>query len=265
MQSATVLSFLRTQYIQANVTNDFIGFGDPVYDYRNFKLNRPEQGSLKASKGEETGLVNKDRYVQAGGILNRLEGSGEEITEIAKIFQGKRKHNLRLRLDAAEEFAKASSMENYGYVHFSCHGLLGDGYQCLALSQIPEAKEDGFFTLNECMNSSFNARLVILSACQTGRGIEERGEGITGLTRAVMYAGSPAAVVSLWSVSDQATKELMVSFYRKLILNGFSKSDALREAKLEILRSRILYRLSDTEEISIGHPFFWAAFVMYGE
>jgi CHAT domain-containing protein len=95
--------------------------------------------------------------------------------------------------------------------------------------------------------------------------IEERGEGVTGLTRAVMYAGSPAAVVSLWSVSDQAKKDLMVSFYRHILVDGLPKSEALRAAKLEILKGKTKFHISDKVEVSISHPFFWAAFVMYGE
>ena len=79
-----------------------------------------------------------------------------------------------------------------------------------------------------------------------------RGEGVTGLTRAVMYAGSPAAVVSLWSVSDEGTRELMVLFYKNMVNEGMTKETALRSAKTKLIKAS-------------SHPFFWAAFVMYGE
>jgi CHAT domain-containing protein len=82
----------------------------------------------------------------------------------------------------------------------------------------------------------------------------ERGEGITGLTRAVMYAGSPAAVVSLWSVSDEGTKELMILFYGNMINKGMLKEEALRSAKLEMIGKK-----------RYSHPYYWSAFVMYGE
>lgn len=265
IQSASVLTFLRVQFKQEGITDAFVGFGDPVYDYENFKKGKLEKGSTQTFKGDDLAELNRARFAREGGILNRLEGSGQEITEIAKIINIKGKANQRLRMDASEEFAKSSAMNDYGYIQFSCHGLLGTDYQSLVLSQIPEAKDDGFLTPSEIMNCTFNARLVVLSACQTGRGMEERGEGITGLTRAVMYAGSPAAVVSLWSVSDKATKDLMVSFYRKMIIDGLPKSEALRAAKLEILKSKTTFRISDKAEMSISHPFFWAAFVMYGE
>ena len=127
------------------------------------------------------------------------------------------------------------------------------GFQAIVLSQVPEEKDDGFLTLGELMNCHYNARLVVLSACRTGLGALSRGEGVTGLTRAVMYAGSRAAVVSLWSVSDVGTKELMVRFYRNMIRKGLPKEEALRQAKLGMLTTKF------------AHPFFWGAFVLYGE
>ncbi|MDD8026660.1 MAG: CHAT domain-containing protein [Acidobacteriota bacterium] len=270
IQSASILAFLRTQFKQEGVTNAFIGFGDPVYDYEHFRKKEPERGSALTSEEAAFAALNRDRFVRGGGTLDRLEGSGREVTEIAKLFQAESatlpdKPEMKLRLDASEENAKAPSIGNYGYVHYSCHGLLGDGYQCLVLSQVPGAGEDGFLTLGEIMNSGYKARLVVLSACQTGQGAAERGEGVTGLTRAVMFAGSPAAVVSLWSVSDEATRQLMVRFYRHMIKDGLAKDEALRRAKLEILRGAAKTRISENSSVSISHPFFWAAFVMYGE
>ena len=145
-------------------------------------------------------------------------------------------------------------MRHYGYVHFACHGLLGDGFQSLVLSQVPGSKEDGYLTLGEIMNCDWSARLVVLSACQTGSGKIERGEGVTGLTRAVMYAGSPAAVVSLWSVSDAGTRDLMIRFYQNLLQKKLPNDEALRQCKLAMLKGR-----------EFSSPFFWSSFVMYGE
>jgi CHAT domain-containing protein len=109
-------------------------------------------------------------------------------------------------------------------------------------------------TLNEIMNCDYNAKLVVLSACRTGKGKMERAEGVTGLTRAVMYAGTPAVIASLWDVDDMATKELMVRFYKYLLEENLSKDEALRKAKLDLIKSK-----------KYASPAYWSAFVMYGE
>jgi CHAT domain-containing protein len=79
-------------------------------------------------------------------------------------------------------------------------------------------------------------------------------EGVTGMTRAVMYAGMPAALATLWKVDDEATKELMVKFYENMLEKNLDKAEALRQAKLELIKNK-KYR----------SPLFWSAFVMYGE
>ena len=250
VQSASVLEILRTKYKEEGRSDMFVGFGDPVYDYEAFKAGKPEKGDDEAAVNQLT----KNRYFRTGGKLNRLKKSGEEVEEIVKIFENNNKEkNKYLRLDAKEENAKSESINKYGYIHFSAHGALDDDFQAIVLSQIPDSKEDGMLTLGKIMNCSYNARLVVLSACETGLGKTERGEGVTGLTRAVMYAGTPAVVVSLWSVADEQTKELMVRFYKNIIEKGMMKEEALRSAKIEML------------DIGYRNPFYWSAFVMYGE
>lgn len=254
VQSASVLGILRTQYKKEGTNYWFIGFGDPVYDYKNFKQGRPEGvEDTRGDKGDKARLLVRGGYLRSGGNLSRLEGSGLEVSEIENIFRNRSKQAKSfLRAQAREEEVKSGSLERYGFIHFSTHGIVDDNFQAIALSQIPESKEDGFFTLSEIMNSRFNAQLVTLSACETGLGKTDRGEGITGLTRAVMYAGSPAAVASLWSVSDEKTRELMVLFYKNMINEGMTKEAALRRTKIELIKAS-------------SHPFFWAPFVMYGE
>ena len=292
IQSASLLSVLRKHYQRDRETNNFIGFGDPVYDYENFKQGQQEQGSMKTFATESTEVTEStfsheetrsdtkekslspvlsvssvaiedeikeifhSRYARVGGLMSRLQGSGEEVKAIARLFESKSQKSLiHLREQATEDNAKADNLKEFDYIHFACHGLINDDFQSLVLSQdIPGSKDDGYFTLNEIMNCDYNAKLVVLSACQTGSGKMERAEGVTGLTRAVMYAGTPAVVSSLWRVDDQATKELMVTFYRNILEKNLDKVEALRQAKLELLKSK-----------KYSSPLFWSAFVMYGE
>ncbi|MGA2402783.1 MAG: CHAT domain-containing protein [Syntrophobacteraceae bacterium] len=252
LQSASVLTTQRAGGPGGAKSRFFMGFGDPVYDFESFKAGKPEYGQVSCS-GESRSAT----YLCVGGKLGRLEGSGEEVRAIGRIFadanRSDKAHKVFLRADATKENARCPDTALYGYIHFSAHGILAPGLQAIALSRIPDDNEDGFLTLGEIMNLRYNARVVVLSACQTGLGWAERGEGITGLTRAVMYAGSPSAVVSLWSVDDEGTRDLMVRFYDNMIRKGGGTAQSLRFAKQEMLKTK--YR----------SPFFWSAFVMYGE
>jgi CHAT domain-containing protein len=106
----------------------------------------------------------------------------------------------------------------------------------------------------EIFNLKLNADLVVLSACETGLGKEVKGEGLIGLTRAFLYAGTPSVVVSLWQVQDRSTAELMVRFYRHLKNGQPSKAEALRQAQLELIRHG-----------TFAHPYYWAPFVLVGQ
>ena len=260
IQSATVLSFLRTQNKIGGATDRYVCFGDPVYDYEHFIKGETEVGAAIRDEGQSVEItddynITRREYQRAGGVLNRLEGTGEEVKKIAELFKEKNQQTiLNIRKDATEENAKEKNMKNFGYIHFATHGIFSADMQALALSQIPDAKEDGFFTLGEIMNSDYNAKLIVLSACKTGLGKDKRGEGVVGLTRAFMYAGAPAVCPALWSVDDKRTKDFMIEFYDNILNKKMSKADALRQVKLDFIN------LTDFK-----HPYFWAAFVLYGE
>ncbi|MBA4389389.1 MAG: hypothetical protein C0399_00405 [Syntrophus sp. (in: bacteria)] len=247
VQSATMLNMLRTQYKRRGLTDSFIGFGDPVYDYESIK-----EGLLSPN------MLTNGSYLRSGGSFARLEDSEDDIRTIAEIFTDEKKTARTLQgIDANEEQAKTPDMEQYAYIHFAAQCILNKNFQAIALSHSPESPDDGLLTLGEIMNSSYKANLVTLPACKTSLGEMDHGEGITGLTRAVMYAGSPAAVVSLWNVSSEGASALMAGFYENMLKKGLSKEEALRLAKTDLM--------GDSEDETFHHPFFWSGFVMYGE
>ena len=117
------------------------------------------------------------------------------------------------------------------------------------------AGEDGILTGLEVAGLDlWGTRMVVLSACETALGDARYGEGVYGLRRALVLAGSESQVMSLWKVSDSATRDLMIGFYQRL-QSGEGRADALRNVQLSLLRSGR----------TRAHPFFWASFIQSGD
>ena len=124
----------------------------------------------------------------------------------------------------------------------------------LVLGTAEVSSEDGFLHPSEILDLDLNADLVVLSACQSGLGKLVRGEGMIGLTRAFMYAGTPSVIASLWSVADESTSVLMDEFYKYLIKENLGKTESLRKAKVSLINSK-----------KYSHPFYWAPFILTGD
>ena len=110
---------------------------------------------------------------------------------------------------------------------------------------------ESFLRMDEITGLKLNADLVVLSACKSGQGRLRQGEGVTGLARAFLYAGSKGVVCSLWSVDDRETANLMVDFYGRLQA-GKSAPEALRESQVAMIRDG-------------KAPLYWAPFIVIGE
>jgi CHAT domain-containing protein/tetratricopeptide (TPR) repeat protein len=175
---------------------------------------------------------------------------------------------------ATEEAAKRVAPQAQ-ILHFAAHAVADEASPLesyIALAARPRAgAENGFLQAWEVMmQMRLRAHLVVLSACDTARGRETAGEGMLGLTHAFHYAGAPQVMASLWPVSDQATAQLMRSFYARIAL-GEAPDAALRAAQLEMLhgeeRSWIM-RMFSPEVVeprrAWQHPYFWAGFQLSG-
>jgi len=233
-QSASVLKTLISKPAKKEGSEvdskKLFAFGDPLY--------------------EDTSFNSQVKYP-------RLEFTSKEIENIASFFPGE-SSDIYLRNKATEENLKRNTeLNKFKYIHFATHGLINEDkpdLSSLVLTSGKNSGEDGILQAAEIFNLKLNADLVVLSACQTGLGKLVRGEGMVGLTRAFMYAGTPSVVVSLWSVSDISTAALMGEFYKNLIKNKLSKTDALRKAQLTLM--------SDEK---YAHPFYWAPFILIGD
>jgi CHAT domain-containing protein len=133
--------------------------------------------------------------------------------------------------------------------------------------------EDGILTALEAAGLDLSGtKLVVLSACETAIGAATNGEGVYGLRRALVLAGSESQVMSLWQVSDDATRDLMIGYYKRLMA-GEGRTEALRQVQLELLRGGRLNgdqsgpRLGSgaTPKVDYRHPYYWAAFIQSGD
>lgn len=146
----------------------------------------------------------------------------------------------------------------YKVLHLATHGKANNAagdYSFLAFSETPsEIGDEALLYVREIYNLSTHAELVVLSACETGTGELQKGEGVASIARSFSYAGAESLVASHWSVDDKATSQLMHGFFA-FIKEGYAKDEALREAKLQFIQ---------TSKHKDVHPFFWASFVPIG-
>ncbi|MEI6135562.1 MAG: CHAT domain-containing protein, partial [Desulfomonile sp.] len=130
-------------------------------------------------------------------------------------------------------------------------GLPGINEPVLVFTLVPPGK-DGYLRMSEVMGLKMNADMVALTACQTGLGKNISGEGTMGMGRAFQYAGAKSVLMSLWSVEESSSVDLVEGFFRH-IKEGKNKLEALKLARDEIRKN------------GYDHPFFWASFILVGE
>ncbi|WP_346289530.1 CHAT domain-containing tetratricopeptide repeat protein [Sphaerothrix gracilis] len=180
--------------------------------------------------------------------LAALPGAATEAQAIAQLL-----NTQALVGAAASETAVKQQLSQARLVHLATHGLLEDipdlGIPG-ALALAPGAGADGWLTASEIFNLQLQADLVVLSACDTGRGTIT-GDGVIGLSRSLMAAGTPSVLVSLWAISDTSTVDLMTTFYQQLQQTP-SYAQALRQAMLTTMQQ-------------YPHPRDWAAFTLSGQ
>lgn len=209
-----------------------------------------ERQLIKAAK--DTGMTNGGFYVP------RLPGTRREAEQIMAMVSSVERR-LALDFAASRDTATSAELSQYRYVHLSTHGLLNSVHPELSgliFSLVNERGEpqEGFLLAHEIFNLKLPAEAVVLSACETGIGLDIKGEGLVSLTRAFMYAGAPRVVVSLWAVSDQATTELMVRFYHGMLKEGMRPAAALRAAQVSLMNDK-----------RWASPYYWAPFTLQGE
>lgn len=166
---------------------------------------------------------------------------------------------VKYGFQANREAVINAPLRQYNILHFATHALIHTQRPALSGIVLSLVNEDGspragLLQLHDIYNLDLAAELVVLSACQTARGRELRGEGVVGLTRGFLYSGARRVLSSLWSVDDRPTKELMIHFYTARLTQGLPAAAALHEAQLKMWGTR-----------GRQSPYFWAAFTLNGE
>ena len=235
--SLTTLGALRRTSRESASGPSLFGVADPTFEVREGS-DRGDSEAAEVRRGVNLVALPGTR-AEAEAILEHLEGAeflmGEDASEsrVADILDG----------------------GGHRYLHFATHGLVPDDVSWLSQPALVmsfahlDEGEDGLLDMAEIEALDLDAEVVVMSACQTGVGQELKGEGLLGLSRAFLNAGSQRVVASLWSVSDEATAELMAEFYRGLA--DHAPAEALRGARLATMDR-------------YPHPYYWGAFIITG-
>jgi CHAT domain-containing protein len=257
LPSASTLGILRKyNSTPSKAAKTVAVFADPVFTGDDNRITNPKV----AKKTEQsTELQSLQRAARENGIkFDRLTNTKTEAEAILKLVPSDR-GKLNLNFAANVVNANKPELVNYRIIHFATHGLM-DGLDptrsglVLSLFNEQGAAQNGYLRLPNIFNLKLDADLVVLSACETGIGKEIQGEGLVGLTRGFMYAGTPRVLVSLWSVDDEATAILMSNFYTGILKQGLTPAAALRQAQQTMMQN-----------LKYQSPYYWAAFTLQGE
>lgn len=258
-QSVTALTLERNLGKKPADTGKLLVLADPVFE--------PDDERFKSLGDPKNVPPKKVHYVKlmdavrenAGSAFRfpRLEATGELASYLNKVFG--QKSDVFTGMDATKELFVSKlepDLSQFRWIVFATHAFAGNNMPgimepFMALTLVPKGT-DGFLTMTDVLALRLEADLVALTACQTGYGQHLPGEGIMSLGRAFLLAGSKAALMSLWSVSEASSVRLVEKFFRHL-KEGNNKLLAWQIARAEL------------KQEGFQHPFFWASFVLVGE
>jgi len=269
--SASTLAVLRQEFQERAPAEKVVAvFADPVFDKTDERITG-ETSSRGTSAQRAESLRSAAEMIAASDVRQGTQ-SAEGTTALPRLPYTRQEADAILSLappnsrkaalgfEANRAAAMSDDLSNFRIIHFATHSFLDSVHPELsgiALSMLDRQgrPQEGFVRAHEVFNLKLDAELVVLSGCRTGLGKEVKGEGLYGMTRGFMYAGSKRVLVSLWDVQDLATARLMSDFYRGLLGPKRSRaSAALRAAQIAIWR-----------DPRWQAPYYWAAFVLQGE
>jgi CHAT domain-containing protein len=188
-----------------------------------------------------------------------LVDAEDEVRRIASLFDPR--ETLLLTGARATESRFKQEAGHFRILHVASHGMFEDAapmYSHIDMARAPGDSDDGVLEAREIASLDLHADLAILSSCDTGRGLMWLGEGMVGMSWALLAAGCPRSVLTQWKIGSASAHDLMILFHRRLSrqpmpLRGRAATDALRRAQIAMLKR------------SFSHPFYWSAFILIGD
>lgn len=228
-----------------------IGYANSVTSLLELKeKKRAETNKMLAFAPSFSGDVVENADRQFGKLLY----NDDEVLKIETFYDTETIIDERATLKSFK-----TKISDFNIFHLASHASANDkypDYSYLAFSESNDSTEGNILYIKDLYNMSLNVDMVTLSACQTGIGKLQKGQGMLSLSKGFYYAGAKSLVNTLWKINDKSTVKLMEYFYEGLS-NGYSKSEALRKAKLKYLET--------TDDELLKHPYYWAAFVVSGD
>ena len=235
---------------RANAPRAFLGVGDPAFDAQKLASSEALRGVTRSSRGPVR--------------FEELPETAAEIRAVGRLFRASAS-DLLLRADGTEEKFRAKPLAEYDVIHFATHGLVRDDIAdrpdsalLLTMGNPADPYDDGILSASEISRLSLNARLVVLSACNTARyELGQASRGVQDLQAAFTIAGVPSLLGSLWPINSLTTQEIVTGFFNRWRSSkGIGAGQALAEATREFIgRADALHQ----------HPYFWAAFMIAGD
>lgn len=264
LPSAAALSVLRNEFGNREVAPLSVAvLADPVFDAEDSRVKDRKEGRGQVADGAAAApnvrsVGTPDLRLRSGLDFSPLPSTRTEARMIRDALpQGRTL--VALNFDASRATLTKLQNEHYRVVHLATHGVLNTEHPelsgvVLSLVGADGQPQDGVLRLHDVYNLKLPVEMVVLSGCNTGLGSVIKGEGLVGLTRGFMYAGSPRVVASLWRADDYPTAFLMGRFYQHIAKEGNSPAAALRLTQIEMLKGR-----------RWPSPYFWAGFILQGE
>jgi CHAT domain-containing protein/tetratricopeptide (TPR) repeat protein len=273
LPSASTLAALRREATgRSPAPKTLAVIADPVFEKDDARLTRrkPDGGTNKPNPRSIAERSIRG-FAKIGGSVLSPQSESDEVTEIHRLPFTRREADEILALvpetdrfkaldfDANRAVATSPALGQYRYVHFATHGFLNTAHpelSSIVLSLVNQqgVEQDGFLWANEVYNLRLPVEMVALSGCRTGLGKEIKGEGLVGLTRGFMYAGSERVLVSLWDISDEASADLMARLYKAMLKDHNTPAASLRTSQIEIMKEKRWQA-----------PYYWATWVLQGE